>query len=255
MRRSLPLALFLLGLGCATTPITGRQQLVLIGADEEKKMGADAYKETLAKAKLSTDARATAMIERVGKRIAAVAERPDFEWEFHLIEEDKTVNAWCLPGGKVAFYTGILPVTKTETGVAVVMGHEIGHAIARHGAERMSTGMLAGIGAKILAVATQNRSPEAQEAFQKAYGTGASVGVMLPFSRKNEAEADRIGLILMAKAGYDPREAVEFWKRMAAAAGDPNSPLKKLLSTHPSNDDRIANLRALLPEALSFYKP
>jgi predicted Zn-dependent protease len=214
---------------CQTVPVTGRQQLILLSSAEENRLGITSYEQIIKDEKLSTDARINAMVRQVGQRIAAVAARPDFAWEFRVIEKD-VANAFALPGGKVAVYTGILKYTKTETGLAVVMGHEIAHAIARHGGERVS------------------RDPAIIQAIGLAYG----VGVQLPFSRAQESEADHIGIVLMAKAGYDPREAVPFWRRMAAGKTGQSPP--EFLSTHPSGTTRMAQLEQWMPEALQYYK-
>jgi len=237
--------------GCASVPYTNRQQLNLISPSEENQLGAQAYQETLSKAKLSTDQAAITMVERIGHRIASVADQPDFKWEFKLIDDPKTANAFCLPGGHVAVYTGILTITKDENGLAVVMSHEIAHAIAHHGAERMSQGTLMNLGTQALQVGMENKDPQTQQYVMSALGLGVNVGVVLPFSRGQEAEADHIGLILMAKAGYDPRSAVPFWERMKASGGQ-NPP--EFLSTHPSDETRIQKIREELPEALQYYQ-
>ncbi len=241
-------------MGCATVGYTGRRQLLIVSETEEQKLGQEAYLKILKESQLSTDKTANEMLQRVGARLAAVAEAPHFKWEFSLIKDDKSVNAFCLPGGKVSFYTGILPVTKTETGMAVVMGHEIAHALARHGAERMSQGMLASYGGSALNLMLSKQPAATRELYGQAYGTGVGIGLMLPFSRSHESEADHIGLILMAKAGYDPHEAVEFWKRMEQGAKEPQSPLAKYVSTHPSHDDRIRAINGWMDEAMSYYK-
>jgi metalloendopeptidase OMA1, mitochondrial len=241
--------------GCRTVPMTGRKQLVLIGEGDERKMGLTAYQEALSKERLSTDAAKVDMVRRVGKRLAAAADKPDFQWEFNLVEDDKTINAWCLPGGKVAVYTGLLKVTEDEAGLAVVMGHEIAHALARHGGERMSQGLLAQAGGMALAVALSQKPDQTQQLAQQAYGLGVGVGVLLPYSRHQESEADRIGLTLMAKAGYDPEAALGFWDRMAKATGEKGSGLEKYLSTHPPARERIEDIRKRIPEARAHYKP
>jgi predicted Zn-dependent protease len=238
---------------CQSVPYTKRSQLVLVSAGEEAALGENSYKDALAKAKLSADAAATAMVRRVGERIAVAADKPDFKWEFNLIDDPKTVNAWCLPGGKVAVYSGILPVTQDENGLAVVMGHEIAHALARHGSERMSQGLLAQLGGVALAAAMASKPAETQQLAQQAYGAGATVGVLLPYSRAQESEADHIGLILMAKAGYEPGAAVPFWGRMARAAGGKDS-TPEFLRTHPADDKRIAKIEEELPEARGYLK-
>ena len=237
--------------GCATVPYTNRQQFNIVSNAEEYKMGLQAYRETLAKEKISGDIQATAMVVRVGQRIAAAADRPDFDWQFNLIDAPGTVNAFCLPGGRVAVYTGILPVTMDEDGLAVVMSHEVAHALAHHGAERMSQGELVNLGGAALQAGMANKDPAVQKGVLSAFGLGANVGVLLPFSRSHEAEADHIGLILMAKAGYDPRAAVALWQRMEAVGG--NKP-PEFLSTHPADATRIKKIEAELPEALTYYK-
>ncbi|MBI4348142.1 MAG: M48 family metallopeptidase [Elusimicrobia bacterium] len=240
---------------CQSVPITGRKNLVLVSQSKEKQLGEEAYKEALTKGKVSTDQEKIQMVRRVGHRIAKAANRPDFQWEFNVLEDDKQINAWCLPGGKVAFYTGIFPVTQTEAGIAVVMGHEIAHALARHGAERMSQGMLAQFGAQAATLLLGGSSPATKTLFDQAYGLGANLGI-LAYSRKHESESDKIGLILMAKAGYDPKEAVEFWGRMdkAAGGGKRGDALGKFLSTHPPSKERQAQIREWLPEALEHYR-
>ena len=237
--------------GCTTVPYTNRRQFNIISNEEEYKMGLQAYDQTLAKEKLSGDAKAAAMVERVGRRIADAAERPDFDWQFKLIDASSTVNAFCLPGGRVAVYTGILPVTENEEGLAVVMSHEVAHALAHHGAERMSQGELVSLGGSALQIGMSQKDPAVQQQVMGAFGLGANLGVLLPFSRSHEAEADHIGLILMAKAGYDPRVAVPFWQRMEAGGGKKPP---EFLSTHPSDAARIKKIEAELPEALKYYK-
>jgi len=242
---------------CATAPITGRQQLILIPASQEIALGLKSYREILSKSKLSQNKEIVDMVNRVGRDIAQVTSRDypiakDYDWEFNVIEDDKTPNAFALPGGKIAVYTGILKYTKDEAGLATVMAHEVAHALARHGAERMSQHLLAQLGEVALNVAIADQSPETVRALNLGYGVGTTVGVLLPFSRLEESEADHIGLILMAKAGYDPRNAVLFWERMAKAGG--KKPLA-FLSTHPADEKRIAQIKEWMPEALTYYKP
>jgi predicted Zn-dependent protease len=237
--------------GCATVPYTNRPQFNIISHAQEYKLGLQAYQETLAKAKLSGDIQATAMVARVGARIAAAADRPDFDWQFNLIEAPDTVNAFCLPGGRVAVYTGILQVTGNEEGLAVVMSHEVAHALAHHGAERMSQGELVNLGGAALQAGMSNKDPAVQKGVLSAFGLGTNVGVLLPFSRTHEAEADHIGLILMAKAGYDPRAALAFWQRMEAVGGKKPP---EFLSTHPADATRVKKIQDELPEALTYYK-
>lgn len=236
---------------CSTVPYTERTRIILVSEADELKLGLQAYQETLSKAKLSSDAREVELVSRVGGRIASVAERPDYDWEFKLIDDPKTVNAFCLPGGKVAFYTGILPVCKTEAGVAVVMGHEVAHAIARHGAERISQQLVLNAGAAVLSAVIAGKDEQNQKTVQALLGVGFGVAFALPFSRSHESEADHIGLMLMAKAGYDPREAPRFWDRMAEQTkGAP----PEFLSTHPSHEKRKEDLEALLSDAMPLYE-
>lgn len=239
--------------GCATVPETGRSQLILMSASQEASLGLQAYDEILKDKKLSTDAALTAQVTRVGERIARATGK-DFDWEFRLVDDAKQINAFALPGGKVAVYTGILPITQDDDGLAVVMGHEVAHATARHGAERMSQGQLAQIIAIGGGVALGGGDPQRTKAVIGALGAGASVGVILPFSRKQESEADRIGLRYMARAGYDPGAAVGFWQRMSAAAGSGKKP-PEFLSTHPSDETRIRQIEAWLPEARAEFRP
>lgn len=249
---------------CETAPVSGRSQVMLVGENEERQMGLQAYREVLNKEPLSSDAEINALVEKVGRRIAAAAERPPrelwraphFRWEFKTVAKNEP-NAFCLPGGKIVVYTGILPITRTETGLAVVVAHEVAHALARHGAERMSNQMVASVGATAAAVAlsatVSGRSRTYLPAMMAALGAGATVGYLLPMSRAQESEADRIGLVLMALAGYDPREAVPLWERMRAA----NSGRRQAewLSTHPADTTRLSDIRRWLPEAMQYYRP
>jgi predicted Zn-dependent protease len=248
--------------GCATVPVTGRKQLSLVSSDEINAMSAQQYKEVIAKGPLSTNKEQTDMIKRVGARIEKGVEQymaskgasdqlAGFKWEFNLIQDDKTVNAWCMPGGKVAFYTAILPICKDETGIAVVMGHEVAHAIANHGRERMSQGLVEQFGLSTLGAAMGQNPGLTSQIFQQAVGMGAEVG-MLKFSRGHESEADHIGLIFMAMAGYDPEQAPIFWERMSALGGGQKPP--EFLSTHPADETRIKDLQTWMPEALGYYK-
>lgn len=232
---------------CQTVPVTGRHQMILLSAPEENRMGITAYQQILKEEKLSQDRRLNAMVGDVGRRIAAVADRPDYEWEFRVIEKD-LANAFALPGGKVAVYTGILKYTQSVNGLAVVMSHEVAHALARHGGERVSRSMIAQLGLTAVQVGLNTNNPAIMQGIALAYG----VGVELPFSRSQESEADHIGLILMAKAGYDPRGAVPFWQRMQAAQTGQQPP--EFLSTHPSGTTRITQIKQWLPEAMSHYK-
>ena len=255
-RTSLLFSVFIFSLtvlltSCEEVPHTGRGRLILLSESEENKMGVAAYKEVVEKEKRSTDAEAIALVERVGKRLAAAAPDKGFTYEFTVLESP-TINAFCLPGGKVAIYTGILPYCKNEAGLAAVMGHEIAHAIARHGGERMSQGMLiSGISTGVDAILKeQGVSPTTEKIAMTAFGAGAQIGVLLPYSRKHELEADYLGLLYMAKAGYDPKEAPEFWKRFSALSS--NTP--NFLSTHPASEDRAAQLTAKQAEAMKLYE-
>ncbi|KQC29445.1 M48 family metallopeptidase [Flagellimonas eckloniae] len=246
---------FLIVAACKTNPFTGKSTLNFYPNSQIFPMAFAQYDSFLTENKVVTGTSEAQMITKVGQRIASAAERwldangypgylKEYKWEYNLVN-DETVNAWCMPGGKIVFYTGILPITQTETGVAVVMGHEVAHALADHGAQRMSAGMVQQIGAVAGNVAIKD--PEKRNMFNQAYGLGSTVGVMLPFSRSHETEADRIGLQIMAIAGYNPDEAAELWKRMKANAGGEAPP--EFMSTHPSNDTRISNLTAWAPAA------
>ena len=235
--------------GCSSVPETGRKRIMLVTADQEQKLGLDAYHEVLAKEKRSGDQRMTAVVERVGRRIAVVANQPDFQWEFALLES-KEVNAFCLPGGKIAVYTGLLPVAKNEAALAAIVGHEVAHAIARHGGERISQQMSVEVIEGLLSTGLGRASPLVREGAMQAFGVGSQVGVLLPYSRTHENEADRIGLLYAARAGYDPREAIALWQRMEAV-GKTRPP--EFLSTHPREARRIERLQELMPEAMKAY--
>ena len=249
--------------GCALEPMTGRRQLMLISEENANAMGVQAYQETLSGAKLSTDSAQVAMVERVGKRIAEVTDkkmvedgRELFEWEFKVIDAPDVPNAFALPGGKVAVYTGILPITKDEDGLAVVMGHEVAHAYARHGAKRVSEEVAAQFGIAAVGIAVDQvmegeNSTEMAQFTMLALGAVDHLGRRLPFSRGDESAADEIGLSLMAQAGYDPRAAVDFWARMEEAAG--GGPME-FLSTHPAPSTRIEDLQRLMPAAVEEYE-
>ena len=223
-------------------------------------MSATEYQKTIAQGPLSKDKAQVAQLQAVGKRISAAVEQfckdrglpADFQWEFNLIDDPQMVNAWAMPGGKIAFYTGIMPLCQNDTGIAVVMGHEIAHVIARHGNERVSQGMLAQFGMQSVAAAMAKQPAATQQLVLTGLGMGAQYGVMLPFSRSHELEADHIGLIVMAMAGYDPHYAKDFWVRMSQAGG--GAP-PEWASTHPANTTRINQIEDNLPEALKYYKP
>ena len=248
---------------CATVPYTGRSSLNLVPDSQLIKLSFDEYRKVLSESKLSTDPAKTALVRRVGRRVAAASEKfmrenglgakiKDYKWEFNLIQEDKTVNAWAMPGGKIAVYTGLLPLTRDEAGLAVVMGHEVAHAMANHGNERMSQGLLTQLGGMALSVALADKPAATQQIFMTAFGVGAQLGFLLPYSRTHEYEADKIGLILTAMAGYDPRAAIPLWQRMDKA-GDGGRP-PELISTHPHPQNRIKELQAMMPEALKHYR-
>jgi Zn-dependent protease with chaperone function len=249
--RAITLLLLAAWTGCATNEYTGRKQLMLVNEDTEKELGVSSYQEVLGKSAVATNTEQVEPVRRVGQRIAAAADKPDFKWEFNTIVDDKTMNAWCLPGGKIAFYTGIFPVLEDDAGMAFVMGHEVGHALMHHGAERMSQNMVAGGAAGLVGVALGAKESKYSELVMSAFGVATNVGVLLPFSRKHEAEADRVGLELMAKAGYDPHAAVRVWKKMASM--NQQQP-PEWLSTHPSHENRIKDMEERLPAALAIYE-
>jgi len=235
--------------GCETVPVTGRSQLNLVSPAQETEMGTEAYKEILGKAKVSKDPAANALVTKVGTRIAQATGRTDLQWEFTVIDDPKTVNAFALPGGKVAVYTGILPITRDEAGLAAVLGHEVSHVMARHSAERISQQL--GVQLTVqLAGAALGVDPQLTQA-----GAGVIANsLLLPWGRSQESEADHLGLIYMAKAGYDPHAARELWLRMAEAAkGQPKTP--EFLSTHPSDATRVKQIEGWMPEAMKYYKP
>lgn len=251
----LTLCVFIGVAACKTNPFTGKKVLNFYPNSQIFPMAFAQYDDFLGQNSVVEETAEAKMISRVGQRISTAAERwldangypgylKDYRWEYNLVK-DTLVNAWCMPGGKIVFYTGILPICAGETGVAVVMGHEVAHALADHGAQRMSAGTLQQLGAVAGNVAIND--PQKRNIFNQAYGVGSTVGLMLPFSRSHETEADRIGLQIMAIAGYNPDEAAELWKRMKAKGGN-NAP-PEFLSTHPSNDTRIANLAQWAPLA------
>mgnify|MGYP003623598580 CR=1 FL=1 len=261
MRKKIALTLAVLAFICACASVagTGRRQLSLYSDEEINEMSYAAYKSDVVESgKLSTNKAQVDMIRRVGERVAKAAELymkehgreadlANFNWEFNLIEAPDTVNAFCMPGGKVAFYTGILPICGTEAGVAVVMGHEVAHALAKHGNERVSQQAAAGALQSLI-------GSYKGEVMSTVFGLGANMGVLLPCSRKHESEADGFGFYLRAIAGYDPEEAVGFWGRMAALSGQEGSSLDQFLSTHPADKKRIADLEKLMPKAEDYYK-
>jgi len=245
--------------GCSTVPVTGRSQLNLISSAEEMKLGLTSFEQMKKETKISTDPAANALVQKVGKRIAAVAgpDMPNAQWEF-VVFDSKEANAFCLPGGKVGIYTGILPVTKNEAGLATVIGHEVAHAVARHGAERMSEAMLMQTGGSLLGTGMQaaDTDPRWQAAATVAFGLGTQVGRELPHSRSQESEADQIGLIYMARAGYDPEAAVDFWRRFAEFNQQQGgSVTPAFLRTHPTDETRIRQLQEWMPKARAEFRP
>ncbi|MRR09485.1 M48 family peptidase [bacterium] len=246
---------------CATVPVTGRSQLNLVPDSEMMAMSYQQYGEFIKASRLSQNASQTAMVKRVGASIQKAVEDyyarnnlsrelAGFAWEYSLVDSNE-VNAFCMPGGKVVVFSGILPVARTEAGLAVVVGHEIAHAVAKHGSERMSQNLLQQLGGMALQKAVEQKPQETRQLWMMAFGLGSQLGVMLPYSRVQEHEADRLGMTFMAMAGYDPSAALDFWQRMSAGSG-PKPP--EFLSTHPSDESRIANMKALLPEAMKYYK-
>jgi len=249
--------------GCGTTrtvPITGRKQSLLVSDSEVLSLSNQQYQQYMQKAKLSTNSANTAMVQRVGKNLAAAVESflaangmsselSEYSWEFSLVQ-DNSANAFCMPGGKIVVYEGLLPITQDEASLAIVLGHEIAHAVAKHSAERLSKQMKAQYGSQILGTVLSGSSTSTQSIAQTVFGLGANYGVMMPFSRKQESEADRLGLIFAAMAGYDPSVATSFWQRMSAQG----SSTPEFLSDHPSDATRIKNINGWLPEALGYYK-
>lgn len=254
------LATFLIS--CSTNRVTGRKQLSLVPESQLQMMAAQQYNSFLTENKVVSPSQSNeaSMVQRIGQNIATAITQyytnqgmgdllEGYKWEFNLVDS-KDINAWAMPGGKVVVYTGILPITQTEDGLAVVMGHEIAHAIAQHGNERMSQGLIQQLGGVALQVAIANKPAEVQNIFMTSYGIGSTVGALLPFSRKEEVEADKFGLFFSAMAGYNPQEAIPFWERMSKAGG---SKPPEFLSTHPADDTRIKKLQAAMPEAMKFF--
>jgi predicted Zn-dependent protease len=253
------LLLIVLTISCATNPFTGKKTLAFMPNSQLLPIAFAQYDQFLLDNKVLKGTTDADMITRVGERISLAAERwldannyqgylNNYKWEYNLVD-DESINAWCMPGGKIVFYSGILPIAAGESGVAAIMGHEVAHALANHGQQRMSAGMIQQLGAAGVAAVTKEKSSVEQDIWMQAYGAGTSVGGMLPFSRSHETEADQIGLYLMAIAGYNPDEASRLWERMKTNSGD-KAP-KEFLSTHPSNDSRILNLKSLAKDAKS----
>jgi predicted Zn-dependent protease len=239
---------------CATAPETGRSQVLLVSTAEEARMGFKAFEQIKQKKPQVRGGSDWQALQRVGRDIAAVTRLPHAQWEFVLFKDDETANAFALPGGKVGMYTGMLPVTLNDAGLATVIGHEVAHAVARHGAERLSHSLLIEIGGAALSAALGSSSGTARDLAMQAYGIGTSVGVALPYSRTQELEADRLGLLYMARAGYDPSEAVRFWRRFADYSRKRGGSLPEFLSTHPLDDRRITAIEAQLPRAMAEYR-
>jgi predicted Zn-dependent protease len=250
--------------GCVINLLTGRNQLNLINNSELRLMAATQYNTFLSEHKVlnSATSRDAAAVDRVGKRISDAITKyfngegngqvlEGYSWEFNTVDS-KEINAWCMPGGKVVVYNGLLPVTKNEAALAIVMGHEIAHSVAKHGNERMSQALVQQMGGIALEVALSQKPQETRDLFMTTYGIGSQVGAILPWSRQQETEADQYGLIFSAMAGYDPREAIPFWERMASAGG--GSP-PEFLSTHPSDETRLRKLNQFIPEAMKYYSP
>jgi len=259
------ISLMMLVIACTQNPITGRNQLSLVPESQMQQMAVSQYRQFLTENKVvaSTQSKDAEMVKRVGSRIASAVtnyyrgqglakELEGYQWEYNLIQSND-VNAWCMPGGKIVVYTGILPVAQNEAALAVVVGHEVAHAVAKHGQERMSQGLIQQFGGVALQVALSSKPAETQNLFMQAYGLGSTVGGILPHGRKQELEADKLGLIYTALAGYNPREAIPLWQRMEQLGNGQKPP--EFLSTHPAEQTRIKQLQQLMPEALKYYKP
>ncbi|HSD13302.1 MAG TPA: M48 family metallopeptidase [Flavobacterium sp.] len=255
--RILVMGALVIAISCAKNPFTGKNTMALVPNSQIFPSSFQQYSQFLGENKVIKGTKDAERVENVGMKIKAAAERwlnangkedylKDYKWEYNLVD-NKEVNAWCMPGGKIVFYTGILPICQNDAGMATVMGHEVAHALANHGQQRMSAGMIQQLGAVGLGVAAGGQSKETQAAIMTAYGIGTEYGGMMPFSRSHESEADMIGLTLMAVAGYNPDQAIEFWQRMAANAGGQKPP--EFMSTHPSDETRIANIKKLIPKA------
>jgi predicted Zn-dependent protease len=252
-------------IACSKNPLSGKSQFTLLPETEVQSMATQQYQQFLSENKVipTSGSRDAEMVRRVGQRITKAVEDyyaenniteklAGYKWEYNLVDS-KEVNAWCMPGGKIVVYTGLLPITQNEAALAAVMGHEVSHALLQHGNQRMSQGLVQQLGGVALAVAVANKPAETQNLFMNAYGIGSQVGVLLPFSRKQELEADKYGLIFAAKSGYNPEEAINLWKRMEQASSGQKPP--EFLSTHPSEGRRIDQLQKLMPEALKYYRP
>lgn len=248
----LVLILALTAAACASVPYTGRRQLLLVSEGREVSMGYQAFQQIRRQYRPEPDPELNYLVNQVGRRLAAAADRPDFAWEFVVFKDDRIANAFCLPGGKVGVFTGILKYTQDETGLATVMAHETAHVLARHAGERLSHSMLTQMGGLGLSLGLGGLNPYAGQAVMQGYGLGTQMGILLPYSRKQESEADRIGLILMARAGYDPAGAIVFWERMMKK--EKSSHLPQMLSSHPSDENRILAMKEFLPQAREHYR-
>lgn len=238
------------GLGCRSAPYTGRSQLIIVPEQQEVTMGQSAFSDVMKKETISQNIRFQQIVERVGMRIASVSGRTDYQWETKVVASD-TQNAFCLPGGKIVVYEGILPICQNEAGLAVVMSHEVAHVLARHGGERMSQTAAVNGAQTLVGFVMRNQEQVNRDIVMRAYGLGSQYGLILPYSRKHELEADQIGLTLMAQAGYDPSEAPRFWTRFGAAAKGAKP--AEFMSTHPSDQRRASDLEQQLPQALQHY--
>jgi predicted Zn-dependent protease len=238
-------------MGCKTAPITGRKQLMLIPETEEVSMGKQAFTDVIEQQEASGPSKYQEVVERVAMDIARASGRDEYEWETRVVASNEQ-NAYCLPGGKIVVYEGIIPVCQNEAGLAVVLGHEVAHVMARHGGERMSQQSAVNGAKTAVSYVLRNKEQVSQDIWMKAYGMATTYGVVLPYSRKHETEADHIGVMLMAQAGYDPTEAPKFWTRFGAAGTGPSQP--EFLSTHPADERRASDLEKLLPEAISTYR-
>ncbi|MFZ5802491.1 MAG: M48 family metallopeptidase [Candidatus Omnitrophota bacterium] len=263
MKKTPILLAFILLVGCSTVPITGRKQISFIPQGQLTQLSSQSYNQILSQSQVVKGTDWDKTVIAVGQKIAASAETfmrengmekdlANYQWEFNLINDPKTVNAFCMPGGKIVVYTGILPIVQDESGLAAVMGHEVAHAIANHGGERMSQQLLVQLGGMSLSQALKSKPEATQKILKQVYGAGSQYGVLLPYSRAHESEADRIGLILMARAGYDPAVAMTLWKRMSALE---KSKSPEFLSTHPATEKRIAEIEKQLPEARKYLTP
>jgi predicted Zn-dependent protease len=258
----IPIVLTLFYQSCTVVPLTGRKQLNLLPESEMISMSFTNYTDFMKSNQASTDKKNADIVKEVGSAISEsvikyftdnnlISRLNGYQWEFNLVKNDSTPNAWCMPGGKVVVYSGILPYTKDKNGLAVVLSHEIAHAVARHGNERMSQELLTQFGSIALSEAIKQKPGQTQSIFNTAYGLGSQFGVLLPFSREHELEADKLGLIFMAMAGYDPQTAIGFWERMSSMGGGKPP---EFMSTHPSDEKRIARIKEALPEAMKYYK-